>query len=71
MVGSIDEIRAYIERTGIPREYAERYELRLCAIREITRASNGDMAAAIMIAFDYGRAKGWRARGKSVSEASP
>lgn len=59
-MSEIEKIQRYIERTtkfpdGTP------YQMNLQELFGLSHMSEGDVVGAICLAFDYGRAKGYRA----------
>lgn len=55
----IDEIHTYIERSHLP-ETKSRYDMNWTQLSALHTVSNKDVAGALVYAFSYGRAKGYR-----------
>lgn len=62
---TIEEMEQYVERTGIREETKERYFMAFGELREIGSLLQSDWYRAISLAFEYGRAKGYRAGRKA------
>lgn len=58
---TIKDIRKYIDNTNMPAELSDRYEMAPEDLIAIVDASKGSTSAAAMLAFTYGKAKGYRA----------
>ena len=56
-----EKMDAYIQRTGIFKETRCRYCMTLGEMRVIRDAADENIYEAICLAFDFGRAKGYRA----------
>ena len=59
--GRIEKIKRYIERTRIPEEVSVRYTLYTDEWSALCSQCENGVLEAVAIAFDYGRAKGFRA----------
>ena len=63
-MNKIEKIQRYIELTGLdklPKETELAYDLKVSGIKALLAlAENGEGLDAICIAFEYGRAKGYR-----------
>lgn len=57
-MSELEKIQRYIERTGFS---DERYNLRWKEAMELLRKGDKSPAEAIILAYDYGCAKGYRA----------
>ena len=56
-MSEIEKIKRHIERTDIRKDMQKKYSLRYDAIIALSKQ---DVFEAICLAFDYGRAKGYR-----------
>lgn len=59
----IEKIQQYIERTNMKRKTQDKYAMNMKEIFELVHKAQGSCfpSDAICLAFDYGRAKGYRA----------
>ena len=65
-MGEIEKIQRYIERTVIPLTLGVRYGCRMNELEAIALESRHPLEA-VLLAFKYGKAKGYRA-GKKAAE---
>lgn len=57
----IDKINRYIFETQMPAKLSDRYQMDPKDLIAIVDAAKGSTTAAAMLAFTYGKAKGYRA----------
>lgn len=57
---TIEKIQGYIKRTGVKYKNATPYQMTLGEMFALAHLARGDVAGAICLAFNYGRAKGER-----------
>lgn len=60
-MSEIEKIQRYIERTDIKTEGQDRYTINMLENFELVHKCNELPADAIAMAFEYGKAKGYRA----------
>lgn len=60
-MSEIEKIRQYIERTNIMPGIQNRYPMRWAEMMTLKASSPGNVADILLLAFDYGMAKGYRA----------
>lgn len=63
----IEKIKRYIGRTDIPFQTCGRYDMARTEWLALRHHSHGAVWDAVALAFDYGRAKGYRAGKKAAS----
>ena len=56
----IDKIKRYVERTSVPRRLSTRYDCYTSELESICKDSR-NWLEALSLAFEYGKAKGYRA----------
>ena len=64
----IEKIKRYIERTKMPE--TKRYSMNIIETLELARSTRGEDSngiEAVVIAFEYGKAKGYRAAKAEVT----
>lgn len=57
----IESIQKYIENTHMPRKRVRSYKMTLDEIKSLADIADSDRSKAILWAFGYGKAKGYRA----------
>lgn len=60
-MSEIEGIQRYIDRTGGPFHRGTPYQMLMKEMFALSHMSGEDPSRAICLAFDYGRAKGYRA----------
>lgn len=60
-MSEIEKMRRHIERTKFPKGKQTAYCICFGEIKSVGVAAREDMAMALELAFEYGRAKGYRA----------
>ena len=68
MNGTIQKIQRYIERTNVKPGVQNKYQMVLSEIIALKEQADESIIDTICLAFDYGRAKGYRAA-KAEKEA--
>ena len=63
---TIKQINRYINNTDMPTEISDRYQMDPKDLIAIVDAAKGSTTAAALLAFTYGKAKGYRARKSEV-----
>lgn len=61
MERTLQDLNAYCERTKIPKKARFNYSMCRSELRALYTLQRIDACKAICLAFDYGRAKGYRA----------
>ena len=67
MMTEIEKIQRYIKRTGFENR---NYVIRFGEAKELANCAAESPVSAIWLAFDYGRAKGYRAGSKGIKKIS-
>lgn len=62
----IEKIQRYIDRTGGNFPDGTPYQMNIDELFALIHMADGDVAGAICLAFNYGRAKGFRAAQKEA-----
>lgn len=57
----IERIRKYVKDTKIPDDLSDWYCIDVSELTALYKDSRKDVYASIMLAFEYGKAKGYRA----------
>lgn len=60
-MSEIEKIQRYIERTSMKNGKGKAYQMNLQEMFGLAHMTEDDCLAAICMAFDYGKAKGYRA----------
>lgn len=61
MERSIASIKNYMRRTGISKELEQHYEMNIDEYAALRKLYRDDVTEGIYLAFQFGRAKGYRA----------
>ena len=69
-IGDFKKLERYVETIRMPLELSDRYELDPKDLIAIVREVKGNAYAAAMLAFTYGKAKGYRTGKKSMEAQS-
>lgn len=59
-MNEIEKIKRYIERTGVKYSTGSPYGMDLNDMFGLRQTANNDLIGALILAFEYGRAKGER-----------
>lgn len=65
-MSEIEKLRRYIDRTDGAFPCGTPYQMNISELFALAHMADEDITGAICLAFDYGRAKGYRAAKKEV-----
>ncbi len=57
----IEKMKRYIERAKVPEQSSSAYDILLGELHAMGNFAHSDLYSALLLLFEYGRAKGYRA----------
>lgn len=65
-MSEIEKIKRYVEQTKIPLKCSRAYDMPMTDVKALADMANNDQSGAVIWAFTYGLARGYRAGRKSM-----